>query len=70
MELAIGCCEALRVQNRLCAATYQFGSIGTETSGERVELFYKVVVELNEYFTSSHDHMLSHMVLDQSNVRA
>jgi hypothetical protein len=69
-ELAISCCEALRVQDRLCAATKQFGSVGTEISGERVELFHKVVVELNEHFTSSHDHMLSHMIVDENDVSA
>ncbi|MFT6393423.1 MAG: hypothetical protein ACJA14_002953, partial [Ilumatobacter sp.] len=40
------------------AATQQFGSVRAETSCQRITLFYEVVIELNEYFASSHDHMV------------
>jgi hypothetical protein len=55
-------CKPFGIQDGLRAASHQLGSVGAEISGQRIELFYEVVVELYEYFTSSHDHMLSHMV--------
>lgn len=60
-QLVVGCLEALGVQHRLRAAAHQFGAIGAEFGGQLVELFDEVVVELHEYLTSGHHHMVSHM---------
>ena len=62
----IGRCKPLGIQDCLCTTPQQLGSVGTESSGQRIELFDEVVIELHEYFTSGHEHMLSHMVAAQN----
>ena len=60
-EFSICCCQPFGVQHRLGAASHELRSIGAEIGGQRIELFDQIVVELYEYLTSSHDHMVSHM---------
>jgi hypothetical protein len=66
LELSIGVGEFFGVEHRLGAAPHQFGPVGSEVSGEGVESFDEIVVELNEYFASGNDHMVRHMVMGQS----
>ena len=61
-ELAICGNELLGVEDRKSASTHQFGSVGAEDGRECIEAIDKIVVELHQYLTSCHDHMLSHMV--------
>ncbi len=65
-ELTIGRSVLFSVKDCLRTSTHQLGSIGAELGGQRVELLHEIVVELYEYFTSGHDHMLSHMVAAQN----
>jgi len=61
-QITIGRCEVLRRENCQGAAPEQLGSVGSELRSEIVELYDKVVVELDKNFTSRHDHMVIPMV--------
>lgn len=62
LELAILGYKVFGFEDCLGTATYEFGPVRAEVGRQRIEAFDKVVVELNQYFTSSHDHMVAHMV--------
>ncbi len=62
LELPILGCEILGFEDCLGASSHEFGPVCAEIGGEGVEAFDEVVVELHQYFTSSHDHMVLHMV--------
>lgn len=62
LELSILGCEILGFEDCLGASSHEFGPVCPEIGGESVEAFDEVVVELHQYFTSSHDHMVLHMV--------
>lgn len=62
LQRAVGGGEILRVDDGLRATTQQFGAVGSELLGERVELGDEVVVELDEHFAAGHDHTVDHMV--------
>jgi hypothetical protein len=61
-ELAIGGDEILGSDDRLRTSSKQLRSAGAKPCGEIIELRDERVVELNEHFPSSHDHMVAHMI--------
>jgi len=66
LEFSVGVGQIFRVDHGLCPPTQQFGTVRAELSGQSIELRDEVIVELNQDFTSSHDHMVSHMRLTPS----
>lgn len=40
----------------------EFGSAGAAHRSDPIQFRYEIVIELDEHFTSGHDHMLKHMV--------
>ena len=44
-----------------CAAPEEFGSIGALLTGDSIEPFHQVVIELDQHCTSRHVHMVCHM---------
>ncbi len=42
----------------------EFGPVHAEFGGEGIEAFDEIVVELDEYFTASHCHMVMHVVVE------
>ncbi|MEJ7799410.1 MAG: hypothetical protein WKF60_02750 [Ilumatobacter sp.] len=64
--MTVGRSGSFDFKDGLRASTHQLGSIGAQVSGQRIELCHKIVVELDQHFTSSHSHMLSHMPAAQN----
>ena len=60
-EVAVGSEGVLGVDDGLGAAPEEFRAVRAKGLGELVEMVDEVVVELNEHFTSSHEHMITHM---------
>ncbi len=62
LESSVGVAKFLRFEDGLGAAPYELGPAGSEVGGDGVESFDEVVIELDEYFATGHDHMVQHMV--------
>ena len=61
-QLAIGGGKFLGRYHGLCSSTQEFGSAGSQGGGKLIQSPNKLVVELDKHFTSSHGHMVTHMV--------
>ena len=64
-ELAIGTGKILGGDDCVGTAPEQLRPAGPETRCQRVELSDELVVELHQDFSSSHDHMVEHMVVSE-----
>jgi len=61
-ELTIVRPFSLGIDHRLRTAAQKFRAIRIERIGKSVEPLDQIIIKLDQNFSSSHDHMLSHMV--------
>jgi len=61
LEARVGCCEIFCLEYRKGATAKQLGPAHASCAGDLIEPRDEVVIELNQDFTTSHDHMVEHM---------
>ena len=60
-QSAVGCGEVFGFDHRTGAAPEQFRAVGSVVFSDLVQLFDQIVFQLNQYLSTGHDHMLTHM---------
>lgn len=62
LQFPVGFGELISIEHGLGASPDQLGAVCAEIGCEFIELLNEIVIELNEYLTSSHVHRVNHMV--------
>jgi hypothetical protein len=62
LQFSVGLGELFSIEHGLSASPDQLGAVCAEIGCEFIELLNEIVIELNEYLTSSHVHRVNHMV--------